>query len=756
MGIFYSVKELKNKSYEIQAADSSNLRAVNLLTTNWKPYYNNGSGGIVESNTVITDQWTDISVAWGSGAIGAAKVTADSVSLRINSGYLILKQNAIQVKSEKYYQFRGVLQAITTVKGASSEYQFKIKDDWDREVKSDRFYLSDGYSKEVVYSFKANRGIVNLEFTNYGIPYGAASNSATGELKNPSLIDITDEVNGITASVDALFTDKSQTALKLSVTQKKITETKKIVNEIKELLDVKVVTALETKLTKAQSLLDTVNTQLTIENLVDNLQDAHSSTIIGVTYPNAFLNFSGRNDIPKGTLNSEVEGDIRTYQIRADGTGKFSYSLPKDSHFQYLEKITVVSMLHGKSTVQTKTVLDTTPPAQPTLEHLKDTDTVFSGTGEKSSVIKVYDASKNILFLEGTATTNGTYSLAIPANKQPLVPYANYYVTATDSSGNISEKSVSQEIKDTTAPVADPVKQVLTLGEALPSLDKLLTNIYDNAGSQHVNVSLTKAPDLTKVGFSTAELTLMDKAKNTLKIIVPIFVKDQETIDDGEHMLYTADFTSLAIDFPDKSEEQIQFLLKNSQAGVWQTTTGENKTDQLAVNHSSMRKSPGSYQVTFSLGELKKTITVTLSAGKLDFDQVAAPISFGVPTIKSEIQEIYPQKSIDFLIDDSRFLIKDWRLMAKLSQPLQTKSGKKTKSTINLRKLDANNQLIEQPLSDQMTTELYSDRNGRNGKIPLKFNQLEQQAIYLNVLPGTVRSNEEYGTQIVWTLENGP
>ncbi|WP_348923027.1 Ig-like domain-containing protein [Enterococcus rotai] len=756
MCIFYNVNDWKNDNYKIQAADSNSIRAVNLLTKNWKPYYNNGSGSIVESGTVLSDKWTEISTSWSSDVKGAAQVTADTVSLQVSTGYLILKQNAIQIKSGQYYQFRGVLKASTTVKGALSEYQFKITNIWDRELKQDRFMLWDGSSKEVVYSFKASGDAVNLEFYNFGMTETNVATSATGVVKNPSFTDITDEVNGITASVDALFTDKNQTALKLSVTQKKITEIKKTVNEIKELLDAKVVTGLETKLTKAQTLLDAVNTQLTIENLVDNLQDVHSNTIIGVTYPNAFLNFSGRDDIPKGTLSSEVEGDSRTYQIRADGTGKFRYSLPKDSHFQYPEKIMVVSMLHGKSTVQTKTVLDTTPPAQPTLEGLKDTDKAFSGTGEKDSVIKVYDSNMNTLFLEGTATTDGAYSLTIPSDKQPLVPYTNYYVTATDISGNVSEKSGFQEVADTTAPKADPVKQVLTLGEALPSLDKLIVNLYDNAGSQHVNVSLTKAADLSKVGFSTAELTLMDKAKNTSKIIVPIFVKDLETIDDGEHMLYAADFTSLAIDFPDKSEEQIRFLLKNSQAGVWQTTTGENKTDQLTVDHSSMRKSPGTYKVTFSLGELKKKITVTLSAGKLDFDQVAAPISFGMPTIKSETQEIYPQKSVDFLIDDSRFLIKDWRLMAKLTQPLQTKSGKKTKTTINLRKHDANNQLIEQPLSDQMTTELYSDRNGRNGKIPLRFNQLEQQALYLNVLPGTVLSNEEYGTQIVWTLENGP
>lgn len=617
------------------------------------------------------------------------------------------------------------------------------------------FYSTGVKKKDLKITFKASDQYPTLSFMAYMFD-GNPKSWLSISLNRPTLFDITDQVLAIEKDADALFTDSSQTALKLHVTQKEINELRIRLTDYKSLISGTLYNAVDKKLKKAQSLLDLVVLTLTADDIVNKPSDIHSTTIIGSAYPNSFLEFSNHSDIPAGTLSSGVASDTRKYHIRADNNGKFSYKLPDGKAFQFGENVTITSFLHGKVLTQSKDVLDLVPPDQPILDRLTDKITAFTGKGEKSSSIKVYDANDNRLLVTGTTNLEGFFSIAVPGAMQPLNPYERYYVTATDMSGNTSEKSVIQEVADTTPPTADPVKQILNLGDPLPILSKLYTNLADNAGITGVKTALVNQPDLTKVGYTTAEISLTDKAGNKRTLIVPIIVKDEHVIMDNEHMLYATDFSVLAIDFPLNPEEQKAYLLEKSRAGLWNIETGENKPKELIIDDHQVIRQPGTYEVTFHFGTMTKKIRVTFLSGSLAFEKTADTISYGTPIIMSKRQEIAPEKSIDFLINDSRFQTKNWRLVAKLSSPLQLANGEKTESNLFLSKTTSEGKPVKTPISDQMTTELYDNKEASNGKFPVKFGKSEPQAILLEVVPGSVRSGQEYHTEVIWTLEDGP
>ncbi|WP_207695119.1 hypothetical protein DOK67_0002539 [Enterococcus sp. DIV0212c] len=746
----------KNYSFNVKAAEKENL----LKSTEWDTY-----AGRSDHSWKATSTLKNIKVIFNT--IGAVQVTDERVYIKKNAfeigSYndepIILKQ-PVALSPDRYYQFQTTVGFEWSQVNPDKRFNIYIYINGDKAIKN--LYINQvnpsTTQRNVKLNFKAlqTSNEIVLEASSYRFN-GFSNQWAATSMFQPTLTDITENVIQIGSEIDALFTDSNLTALKLNVTQKELTDLRNRLTDYKELLDATEWSKMDIKLTKAQNLLNAVVQKLTVEDLVDNQQDSHSQTISGTTYPNAFLNFSGHPAITEGNLTSEVAFDTRKYQMRADDKGDFSYSLAGNSHFKFGDKITIVTALHGKELSQVKMVLDTTPPNQPTLEKIQDVASAFTGEAEKEATIKVYDSSTDIQpFLEGKADADNHYSLTIPEEKRPLVPYRKYYVTATDASGNISKQSSLQEVADTLPPKADSVKQILELGEALPDLTTLYQNLNDNAGSNNVTASLTKEPILGKVGFTTAEVTLKDKAQNKFIVIVPIFVKDKQTLDDGQHMFFAKDISVLAIDFPSKQEEQREYLIKNSQAGVWNMETGENELSKLVIEDSELSRKPGTYEVEFHVGKMSQRIKVTLHPGNLSFGQSTNRISYGTTTIKSTKQVVFPQTKVEYLVKDTRFTTMNWRLVAQLSKPLQLSDGEKTLSYLSVRKKNSDGKETKQILSDQMSTELYATKKSGNGESSIRFNEEDTQTILLEVLPGSVRSDKEYQTEIFLTLEDGP
>nr|WP_278250964.1 Ig-like domain-containing protein [Enterococcus sp. DIV0212c] len=399
-------------------------------------------------------------------------------------------------------------------------------------------------------------------------------------------------------------------------------------------------------------------------------------------------------------------------------------------------------------------VKDTTPPLQPSLNPPKDRDSTFSGMAEKKSIVKVYDEADKSLIVSGEAGIDGHYALTIPEAKKPLKPYKEYYVTATDSAGNVSENSTIQLVADTTPPTADPVKQVLTLGDPLPELSTLVTAIADNAGAENVLLEQTKSPDLSKVGYTTAESTLIDAAKNKTVIIVPIVVKDAQTALDENNLLDARDFTIETVYYPETEEEQKRFLLESGQVSAWDIINGKNVVEQVTIDKTNLVKKPGSYEITYHVGKLKKEITVTLTKGDITFDHIPSSMSFGTQTIRSNKQTIRPENSINVSIIDTRFVANDWRLFTQLNQPLQTNNGELMSGGILFHKKDENGDWVKETIDEKVPTEVFSKTKATFGKTTVNF--LDDKEIVLSILPGSVYSNKEYNTTIIWTLENAP
>ncbi|EOT62381.1 hypothetical protein I583_01381 [Enterococcus haemoperoxidus ATCC BAA-382] len=567
-----------------------------------------------------------------------------------------------------------------------------------------------------------------------------------------SLVDLDQGIGESIKGLEALFTDTTHTELKLSSTQAEIDKVKE---SIETILNTTTKKELFTELAKAQALLDKITMSLTIPTeLVNDPKNELSHTIKGKTYPNSFVHFSGSSAFPVGTLSSEVADDLKKYQIRADGEGNFSYSLPEGKYFKEDEKVTVTSMLRGKTTSQTREVKDLVPPEKPKLNTIKDQAGTISGAAEAGTTVTMYDKSDDTVFLTGTAGTDGQFSLVIPEAKKPLVPYKTYYVTATDAAGNVSDASDDQVVVDTTAPKAEAVKQALTLGDKLPAIDKMLTNISDNAGTADLTIKLTKTPDLSKTGYKTAEITLTDKAKNSLVVVVPITVKDKLTAMDSNNLLKADDFSALTIDLPETAAEQKAFILKHGAVEAWDLGKGELINDKLVYNQGSLKKEPGVYSITVTIGSLTRVFKVTLLEGSLAFDQTMDTLTFGTQTIASKEQFVPSEKKLSLSINDTRFNVDKWRLLAKVDQPLQTKDGLISASGLVYRSYETD-EVVDTKLNE-LNTPMYEPSKLNNGLIQVDFTKEKNKEVVLNVLPGSVQSDKEYSTQIVWTLENGP
>ncbi|WP_207695453.1 hypothetical protein DOK67_0000051 [Enterococcus sp. DIV0212c] len=765
----YSYSEKSNNSL-VKAETNSiyETKDTNLLSLRrWKLTYQNNTGPgdedykRVKSSTYLrTDQ----------SAIpdrGMGNLTNDGVFM-LNSEKNKYIQSGSSVYS--YYPLMGVTQEVSLTVGRYYQYSFDMKllDSWST---TNNYVSVSIFSKQVeawdysnilkeTWFNKKKNFIAKSANEELFLTAGPAEGDYfTSEFKNIQLIDITDKaltiLTDLRASVEALFTDKTQSKIKLSTTQAKIDALKSEVSDYSDLLSAADAKTASDGLAKAEKLLNNIIMSLSVVNLEDNQAKPASYTITGKTAPDAFLQFSSDiRQIPEGNLSSEVEGDQTKYQIRADQNGTFQYKLPKDTYFESGEAIRVNSMLNGKTATVKMIVKDTTPPLQPSLNPPKDRDSTFSGMAEKQSTVRVYDKADKSLIVSGTAGIDGHYALTIPEAKKPLKPYKEYYVTATDKAGNVSTNSATQLVADTIPPTAVPVKQVLTLGDPLPELSKLVTAIADNAGAENVVVEQTKSPDLSKVGYTTAEITLTDAAKNKTVVIVPIVVKDAQTALDENNLLDARDFTIPAIYYPETEEAQKKFLLESSQASAWDIIKGKNIVEQITIDKKNLVKEPGSYNIAFQVGNIKKEITVKLTAGDITFDHVPSSMSFGTPLIQSKKQLIKPTNNIKLSIMDTRFDIGDWRLMAQLTHPLKTSDGHSIEDGIVYQKKEANGEWSNQTISDRFGTEVFSNKNANTGTTTVSFH--DENELILAVSPGSVYSGKAYSTQFIWTLENAP
>ncbi|EUJ38284.1 hypothetical protein PWEIH_09813 [Listeria weihenstephanensis FSL R9-0317] len=495
-----------------------------------------------------------------------------------------------------------------------------------------------------------------------------------------------------------------------------------------------------------------------MNDLTDNKTQNDSHVITGVTNPGAWVIFSGSTVIPAGTVPAQSINDATLYHVKADASGNFTYSLPANKYFTTGESITATAYLNGKNAAATKVVKDGTPPDAPVLNAIKDKDTTISGTAEANSTVKIYGPG-NVLLASGQATALGAYSIAVPAGSQPLVPYVVYTAKATDAAGNESVASNAVTVSDTTPPTASPVIQVVNVGETFTTNAKsLVQNVQDNGGNGDDNITytITKQPDVSVVGYTTAEVQVRDRANNAVVITIPVFVKDSSITTNDKAMLQAQDFLVFGKDFPTTPAAVDQMILTQGNVKAWAVPGGQDITSQVLVtDRGGLSKTPGTYNVKVSVEGLEKTVVVTVKAGTLEFKDITQDISFGTPTISSKKKIIEPESDLKVTVEDTRAVISDWKLSAKLTQNLQTQDGEEVVNALIVRQKDQLGTITDIPLNTTATP-VYEDKTGIEGVKVIDMAPNQAQSILLDIEPGTVKANKEYTTQIEWTLENGP
>ncbi|WP_207695134.1 hypothetical protein DOK67_0002530 [Enterococcus sp. DIV0212c] len=92
--------------------------------------------------------------------------------------------------------------------------------------------------------------------------------------------------------------------------------------------------------------------------------------------------------------------------------------------------------------------------------------------------------------------------------------------------------------------------------------------------------------------------------------------------------------------------------------------------------------------------------------------------------------------------------------MAKIEHPLKTKDGL-TSGSGSLYRSYETDKIVDSKLNE-IDKLIYEPSKLKNGLFTVDFAKEKEKEVVLNVLPGSVRSDKEYATQIIWTLENGP
>ncbi|OOZ84814.1 hypothetical protein BHL25_20145 [Bacillus cereus] len=491
-----------------------------------------------------------------------------------------------------------------------------------------------------------------------------------------------------------------------------------------------------------------------VEVTIDSLSDK-SQVITGITNPNALVRLSGDDAIPDPVINSSDINVKTKYHAIADSEGKYSFELPSGKHLTTGNTVKANAYLNGKQAEANTVVSDETAPDQPVLEDpIKDVSLSFKGKTEANAIVKIYSAEDDGLIGEVKAGGDGVYEFQLPVGKLPLVPGKKYYVTATDTAGNVSEKSNVATVQDTLPPSADPVIQTVKIGESLSNNPKdYVTNVKDNAGDSDENISykVTKTPDVTKIGMVEAEVTLTDKAGNSTIVKVPVLVTNGQTIIGKEAALQAEDFSVVIDDVTNDEKSLHQLIFKEAGVKAWELPSGSDITNEVQiVDTGGLTNQIGEYAVILKVKDVEKTIKVDVIGGKLELVDVPQSISFGKVTIQSK-EKVFNRTDMrgKVTVSDKRKDKNEWQVYVKQVTPLTSSKNDVLTDAIIYSKNGT-----DTVLNDQNHL-AHSQASGNNDNVSLNWK--ESEGIRLKVNPGpNVKVNTEYHGELEWTLTDAP
>uniref|UniRef100_UPI00254CE055 BspA family leucine-rich repeat surface protein n=1 Tax=Lactococcus petauri TaxID=1940789 RepID=UPI00254CE055 len=215
-------------------------------------------------------------------------------------------------------------------------------------------------------------------------------------------------------------------------------------------------------------------------------------------------------------------------------------------------------------------------------------------------------------------------------------------------------------IAEDKAPQADPVIQIIQLGEKLPNnpMD-VLENIVDE-DIDSLSARYTKVPETPEIGYYTAEVELTDEAGQKTLIPISVNVIDENTTASNINDFYPVaihaeDFTV----YSDEIEKYIndmqglnKFIIEKSNAWGWTLEKGDDAVATVVDNglgQIQIESKPGQYELeicspsTSSASSAINKITVTVIDSKEQLD-VTVPINTEFVSLDTDGGEIKSPK----------------------------------------------------------------------------------------------------------------
>lgn len=214
-------------------------------------------------------------------------------------------------------------------------------------------------------------------------------------------------------------------------------------------------------------------------------------------------------------------------------------------------------------------------------------------------------------------------------------------ISVKDQSGNQAQVAAELLIKDTLAPTAKGVPQVVSVGDSLPANPKdLLTDIQDNDALSNLTFRYVSQGDTSVVGFSQAQVQIADSSGNQTTVLVPVFTKDDNTTIVGNDAIYATDFEIWQDDLSQLSDSEIKELLRSrSLLKGWNIVTGEDRTAAIQLKQTQLRgDSPvGKYTTLFELNANQKSIeTAVKNPNDLVRLRIPTALVFGVSDVSKD------------------------------------------------------------------------------------------------------------------------
>ena len=505
----------------------------------------------------------------------------------------------------------------------------------------------------------------------------------------------------------------------------------------------------------------------------DDVTSISSTTVSGTADPGAYIRLSDTpvtdavatvfdpkdNTIVSPIPDSENSDISSNYTIKADATGKYSYTLPSNKHFSAGTKIKVFAYLSGNRDSVYQTVIDATPP----IGEGKDYHSVkgaavpdpqsFVQNPTDSNPLKqdftyAFTEENPVSTIEQMLATAGTYTVKVDLfdeakNKTTITSMLIVHETGFQFNGedlsigtDILPEMTSEEI------------EAYILKNSNASANKIADGLIIDLTENIVVSDMGGLTSTSKAG--TYVITLMVPKEN---------VGGLE--DEKKQVTFTVinKFASLTISFVNEIGEEIIPAISMEEL------IGE--TVDLTKEQSILDSIDSILQQKYQINERpvdEKAVLINPNGtsvqykfyGTLSIESAPNTVDFGTSNVG-----IFPIKvekatyEAPFIVWDNRAQLKSWTLTATLQQPLTNKADttKILPGAIQFRKNSSVVESLEVNTAFAITTHTHS----KSGSYDVSEQwQTGETGFQLEVPAGSVRKLGEYEATILWQLGDTP